>query len=181
MDKLTQKQSAGYDLVKMNSEWCTTYCNNQPVETCRECAIYEAIQKLAEYEDTELTPDACKNYKLFEDELITNDITFKELLSYIDKLKHVKSCEASAEWIPIINPPTINGEYLVTRKLFGGDLCVVSCSFATNLYKIDEYDFCGRKNIKGFYDYDSESGYYELDWNDIMAYMPLPKVYESNM
>ena len=53
MDRLTEKQSAGYDLKAMNGEWCDNYCHHQRIETCRGCGIYEAIQKLAYYEDLE--------------------------------------------------------------------------------------------------------------------------------
>lgn len=53
MERLTNKESASYDLIKMNNEWCIDYCKGQPVQTCRDCAIHEAIQKLAYYEDLE--------------------------------------------------------------------------------------------------------------------------------
>ena len=53
MERLTEKQSSGYDLKAMNGEWCNKYCEQQRVETCNECVIYQAIQKLAEYENAE--------------------------------------------------------------------------------------------------------------------------------
>ena len=53
MERLTEMQSSGYDLKEMNGEWCNKYCEQQRVETCNECGIYQAIQKLAEYEDLE--------------------------------------------------------------------------------------------------------------------------------
>ena len=53
MERLTEKQSSGYDLKAMNGEWCNKYCEQQRVQTCNECGIYQAIQKLAEYEDLE--------------------------------------------------------------------------------------------------------------------------------
>ena len=53
MERLTEKQSSGYDLKAMNGEYCNRYCEQQRVETCNECVIYQAIQKLAEYEDLE--------------------------------------------------------------------------------------------------------------------------------
>ena len=53
MERLTKKQSAAYDLKALNGEWCNHYCHKQRVETCNECGIYEAIQKLAYYEDLE--------------------------------------------------------------------------------------------------------------------------------
>lgn len=53
MERLTELQSAGYDLKAMNGEWCNKYCEKQKVQTCNNCGIYQAIQKLAEYEDLE--------------------------------------------------------------------------------------------------------------------------------
>ena len=53
MERLTEKQSSGYDLKAINGEWCNKYCEQQRVETCNECVIYQAIQKLAEYENLE--------------------------------------------------------------------------------------------------------------------------------
>ena len=53
MERLTEKQSSGFDLKAMDGEWCNRYCEKQRVETCNECGIYQAIQKLAEYEDLE--------------------------------------------------------------------------------------------------------------------------------
>ena len=53
MERLTEKQSSGFDLKSMNGEWCNKYCEQQRVQTCNECGIYQAIQKLAEYEDAD--------------------------------------------------------------------------------------------------------------------------------
>ena len=44
--------------------------------------------------------------------------------------------------------------------------------FADDLYKIDEYDFCDRKGKSGWYLYDSEYGYFELE---VDAWMKLPE------
>ena len=53
MERLTELQSAGYDLKDVNGEWCNKYCEKQKAYTCNEYGIYQAIQKLAEYEETE--------------------------------------------------------------------------------------------------------------------------------
>lgn len=53
MERLTEKQSAGYDLKSLNGEWCNHYCNKQNAMTCIDCGIYKAIQKLAYYENME--------------------------------------------------------------------------------------------------------------------------------
>ena len=56
---------------------------------------------------------------------------------------------------------------------------VFSCDFTTNLYEIDEYDFIDKKR-PGFYEYDSEYGYFE--WDGIIAWMPYyePEPYKED-
>ena len=51
--RLTKKNSAGYGLIANNDAWCDEYCHTQSNLTCRDCAIYQAHQKLGEYEDLE--------------------------------------------------------------------------------------------------------------------------------
>ena len=63
MKRLTQKQSAGYDLKALNGQYCNNYCDEQSATTCRDCAIYQAIQKLARYEDTGLTTEQIMELK----------------------------------------------------------------------------------------------------------------------
>ena len=53
MSRLTERQSAGYDLIEMKGAWCDNYCGQQSKATCRDCAIWKAIQKLAYYEGLE--------------------------------------------------------------------------------------------------------------------------------
>lgn len=53
MERLTEKQSAGYDLKALNGQYCNHYCDEQSDATCRDCAIYQAVQKLANYENLE--------------------------------------------------------------------------------------------------------------------------------
>lgn len=46
--------------------------------------------------------------------------------------------------------------------------------FSTNLYEVDNMDFCDEKGIAGFYNYDSEWGYYKI--SDVKYWMPIPKL-----
>ena len=62
MKRLTEKQSAGYDLKEMNGNYCDDYCEKQSLATCNDCGIYEAIHRLAEYENTGLTPEEIKAF-----------------------------------------------------------------------------------------------------------------------
>ena len=67
--------------------------------------------------------------------------------------------------------PDADGKYLVVKKVFGRATIDV-CYFAVNLKSIDKWDF--REKRSGWYDYDSEAGYYEI--SNIVAWTKLPKV-----
>ena len=69
MERLTEIQSAGYDLKELNGEWCNKYCEKQKTYTCNECGIYQAIQKLAEYEDLEEQGLLLRLEKTFEESI----------------------------------------------------------------------------------------------------------------
>ena len=74
-----------------------------------------------------------------------------------------------AQWHDaIIDPPYKNGDYIVCS----GQGIIEMLSYAKNLYKIDEFDFADKKNKSGWYDYDSEYGYYVID--NIQYWMELP-------
>ncbi|MGN1125210.1 MAG: hypothetical protein ACI4SM_03390 [Candidatus Gastranaerophilaceae bacterium] len=53
MERLTIKTPEGYDLKVLEYAYCDNYCDVQSEDSCKNCGIYEAIQKLAEYEDLE--------------------------------------------------------------------------------------------------------------------------------
>ena len=80
-----------------------------------------------------------------------------------------------SRWVPVEEGlPTADGEYLVTVPTFCGR-SVFKYSFATDLYKVDKYDF--PKHKSGFYGSDSEWGYYEI--TDVIAWMPLSEPYKA--
>lgn len=58
----------------------------------------------------------------------------------------------------------IEGPYLRHIKM---------CDFALNLEEIDDYDFAGKKH-SGWYNYDGEYGYYEID--DVVYWMSCPEI-----
>ena len=76
-----------------------------------------------------------------------------------------------AEWISVKERlPKKHGEYLCYCT-DGFGRCVSIYSFAKNLSKVDDYYFEGIKRA-GWYSYDSELGYIEMD--DVTHWMPLP-------
>lgn len=72
--------------------------------------------------------------------------------------------------------PNKNGKYITINQWVGSAYISIS-NFATDLYKIDRYDFNLRKGKHGWYDYDSEYGYYELD--GILAWAEMPEIPEE--
>jgi hypothetical protein len=75
-------------------------------------------------------------------------------------------------WISVKDSlPNENGLYLCFCKGYGNHHYYDVVTFANCLEKVDKYDFEGR-NRCGWYNYDSEYGYYE---QDVTHWMPLPE------
>lgn len=83
-----------------------------------------------------------------------------------------------SKWIPVSEKlPEKRGDYLVTQKATFTDYVYISVvGYAHNLHDVDEYDFADKKR-SGWYEYDSEWGYRELD--DVIAWMPLVEPYKA--
>ena len=74
------------------------------------------------------------------------------------------------KWIRVKDRlPNRSGQYLCAS----GSQYIKTAWFSKNLYKVDKYDFADKKGKSGFYNYDSEWGYYETD---VAYWMPLPKL-----
>ena len=67
--------------------------------------------------------------------------------------------------------PEKSGSYLVVRSIMGMYNIIDVCSFAQNLHEFDEIDF-EDENRPGWYEYDSEVGYFE--WIGISHWSELP-------
>lgn len=112
--------------------------------------------------------------KAVESELILEKKNYENFNSN-DKGKDI---EIERRWFPIKeNPPQKNGSYLVTVD-YGptlGKSCEIA-RFANILEEIDDFDFYNARR-PGWYRYDSEYGYYEID--NVIAWMERPKPYEQ--
>lgn len=99
------------------------------------------------------------------------------LLHYIE-ISNLPTVEErkEGEWIPVGKEyPRDNQEVLITVDDFGKRR-VQQVRFTFNLHEFDSYDFGGEEyKREGFYDYDSEWGYYEIF--NVLAWMPLPEPY----
>lgn len=66
-------------------------------------------------------------------------------------------------------PPTEEGLYLIHPELG----VFQTARYSKDLYKVDKYDFPDKRKCAGWYKYDSEWGYYEVNviaWTYIPAY-----------
>ena len=103
--------------------------------------------------------------------------TIPTISEQVDALEMaIKALEQEPKWIPVWERlPEKRGDYLVTQKATFTDYVYISViGYALNLYDVDEYDFADKKR-PGWYEYDSEWGYRELD--DVIAWMPLVEPY----
>lgn len=106
------------------------------------------------------------------------EVELKDYDKVTDKIQEAMDMGIEAiknqTWISVKDRlPEEEGQYIVTTK-FG----IKISSFSNNLYKIDKYDFedYKGKQRKGFYNYDSEYGYFE---QDVLAWMPTPEPYKE--
>ena len=83
-------------------------------------------------------------------------------------------------WIPCSKQlPEENGSYLVTVRHSDKYKSIMILGFVKDLYKFDKYEFEEYKGKKqsGWYDHDPEYGTFEV--HGVIAWMKLPKLYES--
>lgn len=72
-----------------------------------------------------------------------------------------------------LDKPKKNGEYICIMR--GRYIKILG--WANNLYFVDDWSFEKCKNKPGWYDYDSEVGYFEI--KDVVAWMPVPIIPEE--
>ena len=121
--------------------------------TCREC-LHQVL---------------CDTYsRMGVTDVPADDITICELFK--PKSDYVK--RERGEWISVKDRlPETEGEYLCYFNSSYGSYMKL-CRFSFNLKKVDRYDFYDRERC-GWYNYNSEYGYYE-DY-DVAYWQPLPE------
>ena len=93
-------------------------------------------------------------------------------------LKELEQLREQTSWVPVGERlPNKDGTYLVTVKgLSTKHIFVETASYTKDLHKVSEYDFESGKG-DGWYNYDSEYGYFEID--SVTAWMSLPHLYKE--
>lgn len=118
--------------------------------------------------------DSREALKILHEGTVYNPLYLDALNMAIESLERPKE-----KWIPVGERLPEDGQAcLVTTKGFLDNNCCEITTYSNNLYKIDRFDFYDKKNVSGFYNYDSECGYYED--TDVIAWMPLPKPYKES-
>ena len=88
------------------------------------------------------------------------------------------SIQPEPQWIPVSERLPENKQLcLVTKRGFGKTKVVDIATYSTNLYKIDEREFCAEKGKSGWYYYDNEFGYCQP--LGVVAWMPLPEPFRE--
>jgi hypothetical protein len=92
----------------------------------------------------------------------------------IEAIDHSVAALERDRWIPCEERlPEQDGKYLTVRtlKVIPLQPWIEVCWFAKDLHRVDRYEF--QKKKPGFYQSDSEYGYYEV--SEITHWMPLPE------
>lgn len=75
------------------------------------------------------------------------------------------------------DPPKKVDKYLCIVEYSGGHRAYSVESWSKDLYKVDEWDFGKCRGKSGWYGYDSEYGYFEID--NVVKWAELPKIPEE--
>lgn len=90
-------------------------------------------------------------------------------------IKALPSAQPEQRWIPVDEgKPKDETACLVT---YSNGLVEIA-TFVEDLYKFDEYDFHDKRGVAGWVYFDNEWGQY-FDVGNVIAWMPLPKPYQS--
>ena len=85
MERLTNKAWRNFDPWECcgQDKYCQRGCHD-PGGCTKGCIVPRLYARLGAYEDTELEPAMCANYKTFEDEAISKGVTFKRIVALME-------------------------------------------------------------------------------------------------
>ena len=145
-----------------------------------ECEFQSGIvrTKCAFYMPPHIEPDNCGNYVVMQQ---TDDAILKMISSYFpseesttasllyQSIKQILSVQLRKQWTPVSEGlPESNGMYIVTRKIY-------DCPDTEPIIMSDECYFDGQNTWHNDNRINHSRGYL----SDVIAWMPLPKPYES--
>ena len=67
-----------------DGKWCINGVNGKLTGDNQANYWGEAVERLAEFENTGLSPEVCAEYKAFEDEAISKGVTFKRIVELME-------------------------------------------------------------------------------------------------
>ena len=112
----------------------------------------------------------------------------KERLGFIESWFHESDAEAfnmaiqaldQIQWVSINDRlPSKDGDYLCSVLLINNQISMRIVSYADDLFKISNYDFYNKIGVNGWYEYDSEYGYFIVP--NVVAWMSLPTPYRED-
>lgn len=121
-----------------------------------------------------LRNEQCNKVCRILDDVLANRPTERDSLITAVR-KAFGALETEPHWIPTNERLPEDGIYLVAVERRTGVPRIDMKPFAKDLNKVDEFDF--PKHKCGWYEYDSEYGYWEN--TNVIAWMPLPKPYQE--
>lgn len=85
MERLTNKAWQNFDPWECcgQDKYCQRGCHD-PGGCTKGCIVPQLYARLGAYEDTELDPAMCANYKTFEDVAISKGVTFKRIVALME-------------------------------------------------------------------------------------------------
>lgn len=85
MERLTNKAWRNFDPWECcgQDKYCQRGCHD-PGGCTKGCIVPQLYARLGAYEDTELEPAICANYKTFEDEAISKGVPFKRIVALME-------------------------------------------------------------------------------------------------
>lgn len=85
MERLTNKDWRNLDPWECcgQDHYCQRGCHD-PGGCTKGCIVPRLYARLGAFEDTELDPEMCANYKTFEDEAISKGVPFKRIVALME-------------------------------------------------------------------------------------------------
>lgn len=189
MERMTETADDGINIIRCTND---RYVGVSYIGYPDGVYFGNVIDRLAAYEDTELTPEEINDtlsrfskflMKMTGNRMSKTNYTLDAMTSVaLDYQEEVcNECEYKNGWISVENRlPSGNGDYLVVKTLRGSRTPSIDVlSFAQDLHKLGYIDFSEPqyKGRTGWYDYDSDIGYYDVD--GVTHWQPLPDLPEE--